>query len=96
MIEFHALAEHELREATFWYRERSHRAAVRFAAEVKRAVDRIFDDPTSHPTIGADCRYVRVSRFPYLLVFHIDLNDHVKVLAVAHASRHPHFWQDRK
>ena len=40
-------------------------------------------------------RRARVNRFPYVVVFEIR-TDEVLVVAVAHASRKPGYWQRRK
>lgn len=95
VIEFHPQARAELREATIWYGERSSQVAARFVEQVTGAVDRIAVDPDSHPKIGRGYHYVRVSRFPYLLVFRVTESANVIVTAVAHTSRQSDFWQKR-
>jgi plasmid stabilization system protein ParE len=96
VIEFHQLARNELREAVKWYRDHAPQVAERLVAQVDRAVERIASDPESHPVIGRIHRYVRVSRFPYLLVFHISDSETVVVTAVAHTSRRPGYWKRRQ
>jgi plasmid stabilization system protein ParE len=96
VIEFHQLARSELREAVLWYRERSPAVAERFVDQVNHAVERIEHDPESHPVIGRNHRYVRVSRFPYLLVFRMTDTDAVLITAVAHTSRRSGYWRHRQ
>jgi len=96
VIEFHRLARNELREAAHWYRLRSPQVAERFVAQVERAVERIANDPDSHPLIGRSHRMVRVSRFPYLMVYQPVTADRIVITAVAHTSRRPGYWRNRR
>ena len=92
---FHRLAAREYRSARDWYRERSVEVAQRFCSAVDRAVSRIVTEADSLPTLVGAYRYVRVQRFPYLMIFrHLD-RDVIMVVAVAHTSRRPGYWRRR-
>ncbi|MBI5760729.1 MAG: type II toxin-antitoxin system RelE/ParE family toxin [Planctomycetales bacterium] len=95
---FHRIAVQEHRSAQAWYRERSADAAGRFREAVDRAVARIESDPESHPvtSLSRRFRWVRVRRFPYILVFRSQSPQSVMVVAVAHTSRRPGYWRGRK
>ena len=95
MIEFHRRARDELSEALEWYLDRSQDAAQRFLDEVDRVVERIKIDPKSYPTLDNRHHYVRVSRFPYCLVFEVPASDRVIIKAVAHTSRRVGYWRQR-
>jgi plasmid stabilization system protein ParE len=92
---FHRLAAREYRSARDWYRERSLEVADRFGVAVDRAVNRIVADAESLPILARTYRYVRVARFPYVLILRRVDGDTVKVVAVAHTSRRPRHWRRR-
>jgi plasmid stabilization system protein ParE len=93
---FHRLAAGEYRSARNWYRERSAEVAERFSIAVDHAVSRIAKDIDTLPVLTGQYRYVRVNRFPYILVFRLVDRDEVVVVAVAHTSRRPGYWRGRK
>ena len=93
---FHRLAARELRCARNWYRERSVEAADRFSVAVNQAVSQIIARGDALPPVNKDYRYIRVNRFPYVLIFQTDGGGVVKVVAVAHTSRRPGYWRRRK
>lgn len=95
MIEFHELARDELRQAVMWYRARSLRSAQRFVQELRRVVDRVQLDPPSYPSIASRFRYVRIRRFPFILVYEVRRERDVFVIAVAHTSRRTGYWRRR-
>jgi plasmid stabilization system protein ParE len=93
-IDFHPEATQELADAAEWYLNRSPRAACDFAVEIKRALDKIRDDPRRFATIGTGFRACSVERFPFQVVFRTDPH-RIFVIAVAHAKRRPGYWQSR-
>jgi plasmid stabilization system protein ParE len=93
---FHRLAAREYRSARNWYRERSVEVSERFCLAVDRAVSRIVAGAESLPTLTGAYRYVRISRFPYVLIFRPVERDAIMVVAVAHTSRRPGYWRRRK
>jgi toxin ParE1/3/4 len=93
---FHRLAAREYRSAKIWYRDRSVEIAQRFAVGVDRAADRIATDAESLPRLTGAYRYVRVARFPYVLVHRRVDSSVVMVVAVAHTSRRPGYWRRRR
>ena len=95
-VVFHRLAAREYRSARDWYVARSTEVAKRFHASVDRAVDRIAAQAESLPRLLGEYRYVRVGRFPYLLIFRQIAGKEIVILAVAHTSRRPGYWRRRK
>jgi plasmid stabilization system protein ParE len=95
-VSFHRLAAEELRKAHQWYAARDPRVADQFQQTVDDAVSRIRDDPEAQPFALKHFRWVRVRRFPYCLVYECTEDDRVLIVAVAHTSRHPHYWRRRK
>ena len=67
-IVFHRLAAKEYRSARDWYAARSVDVAERFRIAVDRATGRIATQREILARLGRKYRWVRVSRFPYLLI----------------------------
>jgi hypothetical protein len=64
-----------------------------------RVLPLIGSSPTAFPRLlhlPADLviRRALLPRFPYAVIF-MDLGEHIRVLAVAHAKRRPGYWLDR-
>ena len=94
-VVFQRVAAEEFHAARKWYSERSVQAADRFQAAVEVAVDRIKVDPQQHPKIVGEYRQVRIVRFPYVLIYRSVSDEKILIVAVAHTSRQPDYWQDR-
>jgi toxin ParE1/3/4 len=95
-INFHRLAAREYRSARDWYRKSSETVVSKFRDAVDRAIARIEKDADALPLLTQGYRYVRVARFPYIVVFRRREDDSVMVVAVAHTSRRPGYWRRRK
>ena len=77
-----------------WYRKRSPDAAARFLLALKISFQKIIDQAARHPTYLLGTRFVKVRRFPYLVVFHVQ-EPVARIIAVAHGRRRPGYWQKR-
>lgn len=95
-VAFHRLAAKEYREARSWYARKSREVAAEFRDAVDRAVIRLASNPRATSPLGSRYRYVRVNRFPYIVVFEIDASGQCFVVALAHTSRRPNYWRRRK
>lgn len=93
---FHRLAAREYWSARDWYQERSPEIAERFRIAVDQAVRRIAANADSLPTLMGMNRYVRVQRFPYVLVFRQLAPNVNMVVAIAHTSRRLGYWRQRR
>ena len=99
-LELHPEARAELRSAALWYDERRPGLGDEFIADVSATLDRIGNAPDSYPAWtgtqagGPLIRKATVQRFPYLIAFEKH-EQHVLVLAVAHAKRRPLYWLTR-
>jgi plasmid stabilization system protein ParE len=90
-------AADELTAAIRWYEQRRFGLGGDFYDTVSRTIDLI----RTHPEIGVTrkgrlpSRQLRVTGFPYKVVYRIRDND-IYIVAVAHASRRPGYWRDRQ
>ena len=89
-----ALAEAE--EATHWYRDNGGPSPSRaFTQELRRVVRLIAEQPGAGNAGQHGTVRLYFKRFPYTLVFQIQ-GTSVRVIAIAHQSRRPGYWVDRR
>ena len=99
-LELHPEAQAEIRSAALWYEERRPGLGDEFIADVSATLDRIRRTPESYPAwprtraAGQLIRKATIQRFPYVIAFE-EHQQHVLVLAVAHAKRRPLYWLTR-
>ena len=82
-----------------WYEERRPGLALKFAADVGRALDVIGEAPFTWalwPGVRRDVKVRRflLSAFPFAVAYVVQ-RDRVVVLAVAHTRRRPDYWIKR-
>jgi plasmid stabilization system protein ParE len=87
-------AEHEFREAFFWYFERSPIAADAFRSLVFEAIDGLADRADMWPVDEDGFHFCVLTRFPYTIWYDV-AGTTVSVLAVAHQHRRPNYWKLR-
>jgi plasmid stabilization system protein ParE len=92
-----APASLELIEAIRWYEQRRPFWGGKLFDAVTRAIEQIRE----HPEIGRQRagkkpnREWRVQGFPYKVAYRIREHD-IYIVAIAHTSRHPDYWKDRR
>lgn len=69
IYEFHPKAEQEFIEAAAYYEQHVTSLGERFGSEVRRAIDRLLEYPELGSPIDADLRKLRLTRFPYFLIY---------------------------
>jgi plasmid stabilization system protein ParE len=95
VIEYLPGARRDFDESFDWYAKRSARAAIGFVLAVERAIESIVADSDRFPRTYARCRYCLLKRYPFSIVYRVDI-DRLVVIAVAHAKRRPGYWRNRK
>jgi plasmid stabilization system protein ParE len=93
-IRFHPEAQAEYQVALAWYQARSPQAAARFEAETERVLGLVAANPGMFPLYDDEHRFAMLRRFPYSIVYQ-GQPDQIFVVAVAHSSRSPGYWQGR-
>lgn len=94
-VEFHDEASAEYDAAFDWYLERSPDAALRFDAEVDRALKLITRDPGRWALGSHETRKFLLRQFPFILIYRERTGGTIQILAVAHTSRKPEYWRNR-
>jgi plasmid stabilization system protein ParE len=92
----HPEARTDLRDAAEFYRARADSSLSQsLLAEFEASVAVLLQ----HPGIGAlwrtGKRRLVMKRFPYSLIYTV-VKEEIRILAVAHNSRHPDYWRNRK
>jgi len=91
---FHPEAQAEYVDALNRYRTQSERAANRFEAEIERILGSIPAYPEMYPRYDSEHRFALLRRYPYSVVYQVH-EGRTYVVAVAHSSREPGYWQGR-
>jgi hypothetical protein len=92
-------AEDELAEAVAWYDQRGEGIGDRLLADVQATLGRVVERPGAcalvadvDPDLGV--RRALCRRFPYAVTF-LEVGETLHVIAFAHLSRRPGYWEDR-
>jgi plasmid stabilization system protein ParE len=87
-------AEADLTEAYAWYESQLTGLGAEFLLVVEAPLAAIQRNPRQYQVIHRRVRRALTRRFPFGIFYLIRRNT-VIVLAVLHASRDPHIWQER-
>lgn len=93
-LRFHPEAEREALGSASWYAERSPVAGRAFLLELNAVVERILEAPERWPISFSGTRRIGFYRFPFNIFYRV-MKDSVEIVAVAHQSRRPGYWQFR-
>jgi plasmid stabilization system protein ParE len=93
-LEYLAEALEEAEAALSWYAERSPTAALALSLEFDAAEAAILDRADAWPSYIQGTRRHLLRRFPFSVVYSAG-PERVVIVAVAHASRRPGYWQGR-
>ncbi|MBL8029540.1 MAG: type II toxin-antitoxin system RelE/ParE family toxin [Fibrobacteres bacterium] len=91
---FHPAAAEELSAAIEWYNTNAIGLGTEFLSEIEEAIDRIISFPQLWPLVNNNYRRCLTGRFPFAIIYRIN-NDVIQILAIAHLSRKPGYWQKR-
>ena len=92
--EFHPTASDEIVEIAVYYDHEVPGLGNSFIVEVERIVEILRDQPKIGQRIEKEFRRIILVRFPYSLIYSIEL-ERIWVVAVAHQHRRPGYWQGR-
>ena len=92
---FTRTASVELIDAQDWYENEATGLGRRFRQAVDAVIERMSASPRQFPVIYRNVRRALLRRFPYALMFVIEADDTLAVIACFHGSRDPAHWQKR-
>ena len=87
-------AEKEMTEASLFYQAATSGLGDDFLDDVQRAVDNLCEHPSLGGAVAPDLRRMLLHRFPFSIIYSVEV-DVILVVAIAHHSRRPGYWQDR-
>ncbi len=98
-LRFDDEAVEELEVAAEWYEARRENLGLELVSAVREALRRVSESPKTWPVVRAvperlEVRRFLLRRFPYSVVF-IELDQEIRIVAIAHTSREPGFWRTR-
>ena len=91
---FIAAARREFLAEVAYYSAQEPGLGARFAASVEEATARAVAFPLTGSPASKNTRRIFIKDFPFAVVYRADENG-VVILAFAHHSRHPEYWQAR-
>jgi len=89
-----SFAEEEFAEAVDYYNEQCLGLGYEFAAEVRRAFERIKVFPAAWPLFSRSTHRCLLNRFPYGVLYRVDRNA-IRVGAIMHLNLDPKNWYQR-
>ena len=92
---FTPTAHAELIDAQDWYENEAPGLGRRFRAAVDAVIQRMNANPRQFPVIYKSIHRALLRRFPYSLLFVIEADETLTVIACFHGSRDPAHWQKR-
>lgn len=96
-ILFTEAARQDLDEAAAWYEDHSALGGAAFSALIRDAVERIREMPFAAPPWRHAPRFrARTLRRVRYRIFYELANQTIRIVAIAHTSRRPGYWLDRK
>ena len=93
-IHYHPDAVTEMTEAALFYEERQTGLGERLLHAIEEALEVINAHPTLWRPDRQGRRKYRVKRFPYLIIYKV-MQQKIFILAIAHTSRKPGYWEPR-
>ncbi len=93
---FTLAARYELIHAQDWYENEVTGLGRRFLSEVEAVIERMRANPQQFPAIHKSVRRARLQHFPYCLMFVMEPDDSLTVIACFHGSQNPIRWQGRE
>jgi len=92
---FTLAARAELIDAQDWYENEVPGLGRRFRAAIDAVIERMSANPRQFPVIYKNVHRALLRRFPYALMFVIEADETLTVIACFHGSRDPSHWQKR-
>ena len=94
-VRYHPLFECDVLEAAGWYDHRSPGLGNLFVDAARVATQRIIDQPSLFAATEHGLRYVRLKRFPYVVLFDVTEAE-ILMLGVLHTARSIEKWREHR
>jgi hypothetical protein len=87
-------AEEEMSEAALFYDSQSAGLGEDFLDDIQQSVSTLRAYPEIGAAVGAGLRRVLLHRFPFSLIYALEV-DEILIVSIAHHGRRPGYWQSR-
>ncbi len=99
-LRFSHAAENDAADAVAWYNDQRGQLGYEFLDALHHLLETIEVAPQRFPAVdetnlSRKLRHALMRRFPYRVIYEIQSEESLLVLAVAHVRRHPNFWRNR-
>jgi len=93
-VKFRLKAENEMNDAKNYYNVQLDDLGMDFIDEVEKSIELIQKSPTRWAIIEGNIHKYILQRFPFT-IYYIDEVEEILILAIAHQSRKPGYWDNR-
>jgi len=93
-VRYTTLSRYDIIESADFYKSKSASVEKHFFEDLERTAAMLLEFPTLGQQRHRGIRRFALHHFPYFL-YYVILPDGIRVVAVAHQSRHPRQWNDR-
>ncbi len=87
-------AEAELNDAVDYYESCQPGLGTDFVIEIYNTIERIIEYPLGWTQVSKGCRRCLTGRFPYGLIYSIEPNNSILIVAVMNLHRQPDYWKN--
>ena len=94
-IEFNKIAIEELKIATDYYDQCREGLGLEFATEVQKTIQAISNYPKAWPIIDGDIRKCNLQKFPFGILYSIESDNCILIIAIMHLHQKPGYWKNR-
>jgi plasmid stabilization system protein ParE len=93
-VRYTTLSRYDIIDASDFYKSKSELVEKHFFDDIERTAAMLLEFPTVGEQLRRGVRRFSLHHFPYFL-YYLILPDGIRVVAVAHQSRHLRQWDDR-
>ena len=94
-VRYHPLFDFDVREAADWYDQRSLGLGDSFVDAAHRTTLQIIENPDVYASTELGIRYLRLKRFPYIVLFDV-YEDELMLIGVLHTARSIDKWREKR
>lgn len=94
-VDFHEEAAAEYDAVFDWYLKQSPNAAIKFDAEMDRALAHIRQAPRRWTSGPNSTRRFLLRQFPFVVIYRELTPAQIQIVAISHTSRKPGYWMAR-
>jgi toxin ParE1/3/4 len=93
-VSYNRAAKKELFDSSLYYSKQIPGLGERFLKDVESCIQEIATSPKRHSRYFEDVHRCVMSQFPFG-IYYREVGEKIRILAIAHSSRHPDYWKRR-